>query len=412
MNNRLNVPFLDLVTPHRELEEALVEGFRAALRTAGFIGGPMVEDFEKAFAELCGTKHCVGVGSGTDAVRFGLMATGVQAGDCVVTVPNTFIATAEAISQAGAMPVFVDIDQRAYTMSPERLREFLESDCTLGGRSGRLIHNATGKPVTAVVPVHLYGQMADMDPILEIANQYGLQVVEDACQAHGAEYYSHKRKAWLKAGSLGRAAAFSFYPGKNLGACGEAGAVTTDDEGIARKIETLRDHGQSRKYYHEMEGYNGRLDAIQAGILRVKMRYLAEWNRARREVAARYYELLNAADEQGIAPFEAPYSKAVYHLYVIRAADRDGLKEALAKAHVGTGIHYPIALHLQKAYEHLGYKEGDFPVAEKAAREILSLPMFPQLGREAQEYVVSQVLQFLPKSEGASPAKRVAVPAT
>jgi dTDP-4-amino-4,6-dideoxygalactose transaminase len=411
VSKTFNVPFVDLVTPHRELEDTLADVFRAALHTAGFVGGPMVEDFEKAFAEFCGTRHCVGVASGTDALRFALVAAGVQPGDCVITVPNTFTATVEAISQTGAMTAFVDIDERTYTLSPERLCEFLERRCTRDARSGRLVHQASGQAVKAVVPVHLYGQVADMDPILELTEHYGLITVEDACQAHGAEYYSQRLKTWQRAGTLGKAAAFSFYPGKNLGACGEAGAVTTQDEDVARKVRMLRDHGQSRKYYYEMEGYNGRLDAIQAGILRVKLRHLAEWNRARRELAVHYNELFNAAGTDCLVPFEPVGSKAVYHLYVIRVPDRDGLRDFLAKNRIGTGIHYPIALHLQKAYERLGYKEGDFPIAEKAAKEVLSLPMFPQLGREEQEYVASQVHHFFSKAAGTNPLRTTAVPA-
>ncbi len=409
MSQASKIPFLDLVTPHRELEEDLLGVLRTALRKAAFVGGAMVEDFEKAFAGFCGTKHCVGVGSGTDALRFALIAADVRRGDCVVTVPNTFIATTEAISQAGAVPAFVDIDERTYTMSPDRLREFFESDCVLDGQSRRPIHKASGRPVTAIVPVHLYGQMADMDPIMEIADRYGLRVVEDACQAHGAEYYSRKRRAWLRAGTLGQAAAFSFYPGKNLGACGEAGAVTTNDETVVQIVRMLRDHGQARKYYHEIEGYNGRLDAIQAGFLKVKLAHLSEWNEARREAAERYNELFRAAGAQDVAPFRASYSRAVYHLYVIRVPDRAGLQKALGESGIGTGIHYPVALHLQKAYEHLGYKAGNFPAAEKAAEEILSLPMFPQLGEAEQEYVVRQIVEFLSRHEQSGLGQQVAV---
>src|SRR5580704_3253038 len=262
-----NIPFLDLITPHMELEKELTAVFHKVLATAGFIGGPMVEEFESAFAKFCDTDYSVALSSGTDALRFALMACGIQPGDVVVTVPHTFIATTEAISQAGALPEFVDIDERTYNMDPEKLREYLEQRCT-AGKSGRLISRRSGRPVAAIVPVHLYGQTADMDPILELADRYGLTVIEDACQAHGAEYFSHKQNRWMKAGSIGRAAAFSFYPGKNLGACGEAGATTTNDKELARKSAILRDHGSSRKYYHEVEGYNGRLDSIQAGMLR------------------------------------------------------------------------------------------------------------------------------------------------
>ena len=236
------IPFLDLVTPHIELEQELTGVFRRALVTAGFIGGPMVEDFEKDFATFCGASHSVAVSSGTDALRFAIMACGVEPGDAVVTVPHTFIATTEAISQAGAVPEFVDIDEHTYNMSVEMLRQFLEEQCTRE-KSGRLVSMRSGRPVTAIVPVHLYGQMADMDPILRLAGKYGLMVIEDACQAHGAEYFSKRLKCWMKAGSMGRAAAFSFYPGKNLGACGEAGAVTTNDTVLADKVKMLRDHG-------------------------------------------------------------------------------------------------------------------------------------------------------------------------
>ncbi len=248
--------------------------------------------------------------------------------------------------------------------------------------------------VTAIVPVHLYGQMADMDPILELAERYNLLVIEDACQAHGAEYFSSKQKRWRKAGSIGRAAAFSFYPGKNLGACGEAGALTTDDETIARCIRMLRDHGQAQKYYHDLEGYNSRLDAIQAGVLQVKLPYLAEWNRKRREVAVGYHQLLHPLAETIVPPYEPSWCKAVYHLYVIRSKDREGLQRHLAEADIGTGVHYPVALHLQKAYLGMGYKKGDFPIAEKAAAEVLSLPMYPQLRPEQQQRVAKEVFDF------------------
>jgi len=387
-----SIPFLDLVTPHIELEQELTEVFQKALRTAGFIGGPMVEEFEKAFAVFCGTPHSIAVSSGTDALRFAIMACGVESGDVVVTVPHTFIATTEAISQAGALPEFVDIDERTYNMSAEKLEEFL-GQCKRD-KSGKLISSRSGRPVTAVVPVHLYGQMADMDPILRLAEKYGLIVIEDACQAHGAEYFSRKLNRWMKAGSMGRAAAFSFYPGKNLGACGEAGAVTTNDATLAEKIKVLRDHGQAKKYYHDVEGYNGRLDAIQAGLLHAKLSHLAKWNTQRRERAAEYNRLFAAAEEAVLPPFEPSWSRAVYHLYVVRTDDREGMMNHLKRAGIGTGIHYPIPLHLQKAYAALNYHRGDFPVAEKAAAEIVSLPMFPQLKAEQQARVAEEILSF------------------
>jgi dTDP-4-amino-4,6-dideoxygalactose transaminase len=388
-----SIPFLDLVTPHVELELELTEVFRKALQTAGFIGGPIVEEFEKAFATFCESGHSVGVSTGTDALRFALMASGVKPGDVVVTVPHTFIATTEAISQAGALPEFVDIDERTFNMDPAKLAEYLEEQCTVDD-AGRLMSRRSGRPVTAVVPVHLYGQMVDMDAILELAERYRLVVIEDACQAHGAEYFSKKHNRWMKAGSMGRAAAFSFYPGKNLGACGEAGAGITNDAAIAKTMKMLRDHGQATKYYHDIEGYNGRLDAIQAGLLHVKLAHLPKWNAQRREHAAEYKRLLESADVAVVAPCEPSWSRAVYHLYVVRSAGREGLMEHLKKAGIGTGIHYPIPLHLQKAYVEMKYRKGDFPVTEKAAAEIVSLPMFPQLTAEQQARVVKEILNF------------------
>jgi dTDP-4-amino-4,6-dideoxygalactose transaminase len=387
------IPFLDLVTPHQQLEPELTAVFHKVLQTAGFVGGPMVENFENEFAAFCDTKHCVGVANGTDAVRFALMAAGVQAGDIVITVPHTFIATTEAISQAGARPDFVDIDERTYSMDVAMLREYLERECYVDRETGKPHHRKFRAPVTAVVPVHIYGQCADMDPILELARRYNLIVVEDACQAHGAEYFSQKENRWRKAGSMGHAAAFSFYPGKNLGACGEAGAVTTNSEEIARQIRMLREHGQTKKYYHKIEGYNGRLDSLQAGLLSVKLRHLAEWNRQRQEAAARYNEMLSAA-ERVMTPHIPSWSRPVHHLYVVRVADREGLQKHLADAKIDTGIHYPIPLHLQEAYKAFGFKNGDFPVTEKVALEILSLPMYPQLQAEAQSRVVQKIQEF------------------
>jgi dTDP-4-amino-4,6-dideoxygalactose transaminase len=394
VNHSQNIPFLDLVTPHVELEPELTAVFQQVIRSAGFIGGPMVENFEKEFAAFCHTERAVAVNSGTDALRFALMAAGVKAGDVAITVPNTFIATTEAISQAGALPEFVDIDERTYNMDAAKLREYLESHCTVSGE-GKLISKRSKRPVTAIVPVHLYGQMADMDAILELAEQYRLIVVEDACQAHGAEYFSRKQNRWLQAGSVGRAGAFSFYPGKNLGACGEGGAITTNDAKLADSCKMIRDHGQAKKYYHDIEGYNGRLDAIQTGILSVKLKHLAGWNAKRRERAAEYNRLFAAAEAGVRTPYEPSWSRAVYHLYVVRTEDREGLMAHLGKAGIGTGIHYPIPLHRQRAYESLGYKVGDFPVTEKVASQIVSLPMFPNLTAEQQGRVVNEVARFL-----------------
>ncbi len=388
-----SVPFLDLVSPHAQLEAELTEVFHSVLRSAGFIGGPLVEQFEKAFAKFCSTEYCIGAANGTDALRFALIAAGVHSGDVVITVPNTFIATAEAISQAGALPEFVEVDERTYNIDPQALRRYLSERCKFA--HGQLVSIRSQRPVRAIVPVHLYGQMADMDPILEIAEQFGLVVVEDACQAHGAKYFSRRENSWKTAGSMGRAAAFSFYPGKNLGACGEAGAVTTSDAQIAQTIRMLRDHGQVKKYYHEMEGYNGRLDALQAGLLNVKLAYLERWNQQRRDCATHYNDLLAATPLGIVTPFEPSYSEAVYHLYVVRVDDREQFQAHLSAIGIGTGIHYPIPLHLQKAYAYLGYKVGDFPVAEHLAKSVVSLPMSPTLTEVQQLHVVRSAIEFM-----------------
>jgi dTDP-4-amino-4,6-dideoxygalactose transaminase/acetyltransferase-like isoleucine patch superfamily enzyme len=395
MSSTENIPFLDLVTPHRELEPELLSVVRDALRSAGFIGGPVVEKFEKEFAQFCEAPYCVGLGSGTDAVRFVLMAAGIGANDIVITVPNTFIATVEAVTQAGATPRFVDVDAHTYNMSPARLQEFLENKCEINPATGVLEERQTRQRIAAILPVHLYGQMAEMDAIIQQAERFGLRVIEDACQAHGAMYLSARDLRWHKPGSMSMAAAFSFYPGKNLGACGEAGAIVTTDEALANKVRMLRDHGQAKKYYHEIEGYNSRLDAIQAGMLTVKLQHLAQWNAQRQECAARYRQLFEAAGNLLHAPYEPSWSRAVYHLYVVRAAGREAMMAHLKEAGIGTGIHYPVPLHLQNAYAHLGYSRGDFPVCEAAAGEILSLPMFPQLSAGQQARVVEEITRFL-----------------
>jgi dTDP-4-amino-4,6-dideoxygalactose transaminase len=385
-----SIPFLDLVSPHKELKNELLAVLEQAIDNAGYIGGPMVKNFEEEFAHFCDTRHCIAVSSGTDALRFAYIAGGVMPGDEIITVPNTFIATTEAISQAGAKVVFVDIDERTYNMDPAKLWEFLESNCVKDAATGKTRNKASGRPVTAVVPVHLYGQPADMDAIVAIATDWNLTVFEDACQAHGAEYYSGKRNRWYKVGSLGKAAAFSFYPGKNLGALGEGGAITTDDDEIARICRMLRDHGQSQKYYHDIEGYNGRLDAIQCGFLSIKLKKLPEWNKARQRHAATYNRLFASLGEV-VVPFEPAWSRAVYHLYVVRVKNRGKIQKSLSKKGINTALHYPVPLHEQKAYTtHLHHK-GGFPVAERCAKEILSLPMFPGLTEEQVRKVAEAV---------------------
>jgi dTDP-4-amino-4,6-dideoxygalactose transaminase len=394
MNAGKGIPFLDLVAPHLELESQLMEAARGVLTSAMFIGGPVLEAFERDFARFCDAQYCVGVSSGTDALRFALMAAEVGKGDIVITVPNTFVATVEAIVQAGATPQFVDVNPQTFNIDTDAVREFLENECTVGD-SGLPVHRGTGQTVKALMPVHLYGQMCDMDAVMAIAEQYGLLVFEDACQAHGSEYFSEKNDRWQKAGSIGKAAAFSFYPGKNLGACGEAGAVTTNDEGLAQRIRMIRDHGQNKKYYHLVEGYNGRLDALQAALLRVKLPHLSDWNAKRRKAARTYNELLSAIDTIK-TPYEPAWSRANYHLYVILCPEeRDELQNHLSAQNIGTGLHYPIPLHLQKGYLSLGYSAGDFPVTEKLASQILSLPMYPQMISDQQRQVAAEVRNFL-----------------
>lgn len=377
----MKVPFLDLKVQYQQIKDDVLPMITEAMANGMFIGGPQVEAFEEEFAAFCDTKYCVGLNSGTDALRFALMAAGVGPGDSVITVPNTFIATTEAISQTGAQPVFVDVLPDTCNMDPSQLEAYLEDP--------RVPYTVNPVPrPKAVIPVHLYGQPADMDPILDLAKKHGLVVIEDACQAHGATY---KEKT---AGSMALAGCFSFYPGKNLGAFGEGGAMVTSDKELADRVKMIRDHGQSKKYFHDMEGYNGRLDAIQAGVLRIKLKKLAAWNNARHDNAKYYDSLLADIPEVEITP-EADFATSVYHLYVIKVDDRDGLQQYLDEKGVATGLHYPMPLHLQKAYAHMGYKKGDFPVTEHVAERLLSLPMFPELTREQMDYVVDGIKAFL-----------------
>jgi len=365
----MSVPFLDLRAQHAALEVDLVAAFRRLISTASFVGGPEVEAFEREFAAFCHVDGAVGVGSGTDALRFAYLAMGIKPGDEVITVPNTFIATTEALTQAGASVRFVDVLPDTLLMDPAQLTAAI-TPRTVG-----------------VVPVHLYGTPADMDPILRVAERHGLWVVEDAAQAHGAVY-----KGRL-AGTMGAMAAFSFYPGKNLGACGEAGAVTSGDAGRLAFVRKLREHGQAQKYYHDVEGYNGRLDTLQAAFLRIKLGRLEQWNAARRAVAGQYRErLADLSDVQPVA--ETAGTVPVYHLFVVRVPHRDRVREFLESRGIGTGLHYPLPLHLQAAYRHLGARAGAFPVAERAAGEIVSLPMFPEMTSDQIEQVLDALAEF------------------
>jgi len=347
------IPFVDLRAQYREIKPEIGDAIERVLESAQFVLGPEVAAFEEEFAAYCGAAHAVGVNTGTSALHLALLAAGIGPGDEVISVPHTFVATTAAIVYAGARPVFVDVDPTSFTMDPE------------------LIERAISPRTRAILPVHLYGQPADMDPIMEIARRHGLVVIEDAAQAHGAEYNGRR------AGSIGDLGCFSFYPGKNLGAYGEGGAVTTNNSEYAGRVRVLRDWGADRKYVHALKGYNFRLEELQAAILRVKLRHLEDWTEARRAHAARYDRLL--AGSPVATPSAMSFARHVYHIYAVRTPERDVLGAALAADGIQTGIHYPIPVHLQPAHADLGYRAGDFPHAERAAREVLSLPMYAEL---------------------------------
>jgi dTDP-4-amino-4,6-dideoxygalactose transaminase len=368
MKEPIKVPFLDLKAHHQPIREQLDAAIRDVLDSGAFAGGPFVAKFEKEFAAYCGANHAVGVGNGTDALWLSLLALGVGRDDEVITVPGTFMATAEAISFCGARPVFVDIDETTYTMDP------------------RCLEKAISPRTKAIIPVHLFGQTADMDPILEIATRHGIPVVEDACQTHGATYGGRK------AGTIGAAGCFSFYPGKNLGALGEAGAVVTNDSDLCAKIQVLRDHGQARKYYHSQIGWNARMDGIQGAVLSVKLKHLDAANARRQSHALLYNHLLRGTPE-AILPVQSPRNQHVYHIYAVRVRNRDQVLQAISDRGIGCAIHYPIPVHLQEAYRSLGYAAGSFPVAERCAEQFLSLPMYPELAKE-QIQTVAQELKF------------------
>ncbi len=365
----MNIPFVDLQSQYQTLKSEVDPAVLAVMQRGDFILGGAVTEFEREFAAYCGAAHCVGVDSGYSALELIIRAYDIGLGDEVITAANTFIATTLAISNAGATPVLVDCDPQTYNI-----------DATL-------IEAAITARTKAIMPVHLYGQTADMDAIRAIARKHGLLVFEDAAQASGARYKGRM------AGSLGDAAAFSFYPGKNLGAYGDGGAVTTNDPAIAEKIRLLRNIGQKVKYYHEVKGFNNRLDTIQAAVLRVKLPHLNDWNAGRRRAAATYAELLS--DLPLVTPATAGYAEHIFHLYVIRLADRDALMEELKGKGIASGLHYPIPIHLQPAYAELGYRRGDFPVTEAYAEEILSLPIFPELDDDKVAYVAEAVRAFV-----------------
>jgi dTDP-4-amino-4,6-dideoxygalactose transaminase len=363
------IPFVDLKAQYNSIADEINDAIANVLQRGDFILGQDVRLFEEEFAAWCGVKHAVGVDSGLSALELALRAYDIGPGDEVITAANTFIATALGISATGARPVLVDHDPKAYTIDPNR------------------VEDAITERTRAIMPVHLYGQPADMDPIMDIAERHNLIVIEDAAQAHGSRYKGRR------AGSLGHAAGFSFYPGKNLGAYGDGGIIVTNDPKVADSLQMLRNYGQRVKYHHETVGYNHRLDTIQAAILRVKLKYMDQWNAARRDHADQYTELLSV--NSVVTPTVADYAEPIWHLYVIRVAYRDELLKYLADHNIYAGMHYPVPIHLQKAYADLGYKPGDFPISEKYAEQILSLPMYPELTPDMIEYVTALVKEFL-----------------
>jgi dTDP-4-amino-4,6-dideoxygalactose transaminase len=364
----MSIPLVDLKAQYRACKDEIDAAIQDVVDNTSFIMGPKLKQFEDDFAAFCRAKQAIGVASGTEALQMAFLALGIGPGDEVITTSHTFFATAEMLGHLGARPVFVDIDLGTYNIDPAK------------------IEAAITPRTRALLPVHLYGQPAEMDAILKIAEKHGLPVIEDAAQAHGAEYKGRR------VGSMGRIACFSFYPGKNLGAYGDAGAVVTDDDELADKIRMLRDHGRREKYEHLVEGWPARMDTLQAAILRAKLRHLEEWNEARRRHAARYNELL--ADLDVVRPYEPEHVRAVYHLYVIRVDRRDEVLRALNERGIGAGIHYPIPLHLQPAYEYLGYERGDLPLTEEAADQVLSLPLYPELTEEQIQEVVGTLREL------------------
>jgi dTDP-4-amino-4,6-dideoxygalactose transaminase len=374
---KVMVPFLDLQRQYRRIDDKILSVTREVYEKGIFILGEEVSAFEGEFAQYCGARYGVGVGSGTDALYLALKAVGVKEGDEVITVANSFIATALAISFAGARPLFVDIDPDTYTMDPNALERLVKNRIVKG----------KGQKIKAIIPVHLYGHPAEMGSIMDIANRYDILIVEDACQAHGAEYRGRK------VGSLGTVGCFSFYPTKNLGGYGDGGMAVTDDEDVYENMRLLRCYGEQKKYHHVLKGGNSRLDEIQAAILRVKLQYLDQWNNERRERARIYMRMFDDLKEI-TRPAEKEYARHVYHLYVIRTDEREALCAFLHRNGIETLIHYPASIHLQEAYRELGHREGDLPLSEKASREVLSLPCFPEITASEIEEVAGAIRRF------------------
>jgi dTDP-4-amino-4,6-dideoxygalactose transaminase len=410
----MKVPLLDLKAQYQSIRDEIKEAVDEVLESQYFILGPKVEALEEAVAPYCGCQCAVGVSSGTDGLLIALMAAGIGSGHGVITTPFTFFATGGSIVRAGSRPFFVDIDPLTYNVDPMAIKAFIEAGCRFESSSGRLVHEETGVSIRAIMPVHLYGQCADMDGILEIANEYGLVVVEDGAQAIGAEYPSSHSEVPMRAGSMGQFGCFSFFPSKNLGGFGDGGMVTTNDTEIADRLKTLRVHGSKPKYYHHLVGGNFRLDALQAAVLLVKLRYLDDWTAKRRQNASYYNSLFQQSGlvEKGfIVPPRSVWESGseiipqseihnpqlighIYNQYVIRAKERDELRAYLTEKNIGTEIYYPLALHQQQCFVELGYKAGDFPESEKAAAETLALPVYPELDQAQMDYVVEKISSF------------------
>jgi len=385
------IPFVDLYAQHAEIRAELDGAIAAIIDRSTFIGGEPVAAFEREFAAYLGVKEAVALASGTDGLWLGLYTAGVKAGDAVITVPNTFIATTEAITRLGAQPLFVDIDLETALLDLNALQVFLDRDCRRDG-GGRTVHKASGRPVRAIVPVHLYGLPVDTAALMSVVEPHGIRIVEDACQAHGARYRAGG--AWVHAGKLGASGAFSFYPGKNLGALGDAGAIVTDDPETAALMRRLREHGAEEKYRHlTADGWTARLDSLQAAVLSIKLKKLDEWNARRKRIAAHYREAL--AGLPLALPAEPDYAEHVFHLYVVRSERRDWLRQELSKLGIQTGLHYPLPLHLQPAYAQMGLGPGSFPNAERSAATGLSLPMHPTLTLEQVERVGAACAKIL-----------------
>lgn len=380
----MNVPYIDLKRQYLLIQQEINKALQDTIESCAFVAGKKVKEFEEHFAQYCGCRRAIGVSSGTSALYVALKALGIGKGDIVITVPFTFIATVEAITLTGAQPVFVDINADSYNMSVHALQEYIDKECAWNSDKKELIDISRAQNVRAIMPVHLYGQIADMDEIMTIADTYSLSVIEDAAQAHGATYKNRK------AGSLGRLACFSFYPTKNLGAYGQGGMITTSHDELADRVQQFINHGQNDKYLHLFEGWNFKMDGFQAAVLDVKLRHLDAWNQARRDTAQVYGEKLNGHNKL-ILPREKPDRTHVYHLYTIRVPEREQFEQHLKDNTIGYTIAYPVPLHLQPAYQDLGYKQGDFPQTEAIAQEVIGLPIFSELRKDEILYICERI---------------------